>query len=317
MRRALSLLLVVCLSFVLAGTAMAQSVPAREDIHIIVVTHGTAADPFWSVVARGVAEAAADMRVRVDYRAPQTFDMIQMSLLIDAAVAAKPDGLVVSIPDADALEDAIRGAVGAGIPVISINSGSDVYADLGVLTHVGQEEYFAGLGAGERMRAAGVTKGVCINHEVGNVGLDLRCEGFIEGLGGNAQVLGVHGDFNEMRSSVEIFLRRRNTDVVGILALGPLSSEPTLAALQNVGMAGQMQFGTFDLAPTILEALEAGEMSFAIDQQQFLQGYLPVVALTQYARYGLLPAAPIQTGPGFVTPETAGLVMQLSEEGIR
>lgn len=310
----LAALLVVAL---LAGTVVsAQAVPARGDIRIIVVTHGTAADPFWSVVARGVDEAAADMGVRVEYRAPQTFDMVQMGLLIDAAVAARPDGLVVSIPDADALEGPIRRAVAAGIPVVSINSGSDVYADLGILSHVGQEEYLAGLGAGRRMAAAGVTKAVCVNHEVGNVGLDLRCQGFLDGLGGQAQVLGVHGDFSEIRGAVEIFLRRE-ADVQGVLALGPLSSEPTLAALEAVGRVGQMEFGAFDLSPSILEALAEGKMSFAIDQQQFLQGYLPVVMLTQYVRYGLMPAAPVQTGPGFVTPGTAGLVMELTEAGIR
>lgn len=316
MRRIVGLLFVLTVVLALGVVAHGQSIPERGDIRIVVVTHGTAADPFWSVVARGVDEAAADMGVRVDYRAPQTFDMIQMGQLIDAALAARPDGLVVSIPDADALEGPIRRAVAAGIPVVSINSGSDVYAELGLLTHVGQEEYFAGFGAGQQMAAAGVTKAVCINHEVGNVGLDLRCEGFLDGLGGQAQVLGVHGDFNEIRSAVEIFLRRES-DVQGILALGPLSSEPTLAALEAVGKVGQVQFGTFDLAPSILEALAEGKMSFAIDQQQFLQGYLPIVILTQYVRYGLMPAAPVQTGPGFVTPETAEMVMELTEAGIR
>src|SRR5690606_34492543 len=138
---------------------------SRSEIRIIVVTHGTAADPFWSVVARGVDEAARDMGVRVEYRAPEIFDMIQMAQLIDAAVAARPHGLVVSIPDPDALEASIRRAVEAGIPVISINSGSNVSKGFGVLTHVGQEEYLAGFGAGERMRAAGVRSAVCVNHE--------------------------------------------------------------------------------------------------------------------------------------------------------
>jgi len=316
MRKALAALLVTALALALAGAAWAQSIPGRGDIRIIVVTHGTAADPFWSVVARGVDEAARDMGVRVEYRAPETFDMIQMAQLIDAAVAARPHGLVVSIPDPDALEASIRRAVEAGIPVISINSGSDVSKEFGVLTHVGQEEYLAGFGAGERMRAAGVRRAVCVNHEVGNLGLDQRCQGFADGLDGNVEVLGVHGDFAEMRNAIEIYLRR-NTDIDGILALGPLSSEPALAALEALGMVGQVQFGTFDLAPAILEALDAGKMTFAIDQQQYLQGYLPIVLLTQYALYGVMPAAHIQTGPGFVTPENAAMVMSLSEAGLR
>lgn len=315
MRRILSFLLVATLVLGVVASALAQGVN-RGDIRIIVVTHGTAADPFWSVVARGVDEAARDMGVRVEYRAPETFDMIQMSQLIDAAVAARPHGLVVSIPDPDALEASIRGAVAAGIPVISINSGSDVSQEFGALLHVGQEEYLAGYGAGHRMRGAGVRTAVCINHEVGNLALDQRCEGFADGLEGQMEVLGVHGDFTEIRNAVEIWLRR-NPNVEGILTLGPVGADPTLAALESVGMVGQVQFGTFDLSPAILEALDAGQMSFAIDQQQYLQGYLPIVFLTQHALYGVLPAVQVYTGPGFVTPDNAAQVMALSEAGIR
>jgi simple sugar transport system substrate-binding protein len=120
----------------------------RSDLRFVVVTHGQASDPFWSVVQNGVNQAAKDMGVQVEYQAPDTFDMVAMSQLIDAAVASNPDGLVVSIPDADALGDSIKAAVAAGIPVISMNSGSDVAAEFGLLTHVGQTEYEAGLGAG-------------------------------------------------------------------------------------------------------------------------------------------------------------------------
>ncbi len=108
-----------------------------------------------------------------------------MAQLIDAAVASQPDGLVVSIPDAEALGDSIKNAVASGIPVVSMNSGSDVYEELGVLVHVGQTEYEAGLGAGKKMKAAGVTKALCVNQEVGNVALDLRCQGFTDGLEGD------------------------------------------------------------------------------------------------------------------------------------
>ena len=86
------------------------------------------------------------MGVQVEYQAPDTFDMVAMSQLIDAAVASQPDGMAISIPDADALGDSIKAGVDAGIPMISLDSGSDVAAELGMLTHVGQTEYEAGVG---------------------------------------------------------------------------------------------------------------------------------------------------------------------------
>ena len=125
---------------------------------IIVVSHGQANDAFWTVVKNAVDIAGKDMGVNVDYRAPETFDMVAMAQLVEAALQQEPDGLVVSIPDADALSDAIKKAVAAGIPVVSMNSGSAVAGELGVLFHVGQEEYDAGVGAGEKDESPGSEK---------------------------------------------------------------------------------------------------------------------------------------------------------------
>ncbi len=303
--------LVVVLLAGLFGMATAQ--------RIVVVTHGQAADPFWSVVKNGVDLAAKELGVKVEYRAPETFDMVQMGQLIDAAIASKPDGLVVSIPDADALGPHIKAAVEAGIPVISINSGADVFKKFGVMMHVGQEEYIAGKGGGEKMRAMGVKKAVCVNHEVGNVALDQRCQGFKDGLGPGASVdvLSVPTDFTEVRNAILSYLQR-NPDTQGILTLGPVGAEPTLQALEEAGKIGSVTFGTFDLSPAVLKALSEGKMAFAIDQQQFLQGYLPIVFLTNYIRYGLFPANDVVlTGPGFVTPKNAAQVIDLSKKGIR
>ena len=312
MRFLIRILASACMLAALATAAGA----AHDDIRIVVVSHGQASDPFWSVVKNGVDTAQADMGVTVEYLAPDTFDMVRMSQLIEAAVASSPDGLIVSIPDADALGGAIRDAIGSGIPVISMNSGSDVRKGLGVSVHVGQTEYEAGVGGGERMAAAGVTSAICINQEVGNVALDLRCQGFADGLGGDVEVLAVSMDPTEIRNQVVAYLTR-NPDTAGVLTLGPSAAEPVLDALEDEGLIGTIKFGTFDLSPTVLQALDAGKMEFAIDQQQFMQGYLPVVLLTLNHKYGLMPGADVLTGPGFVTPDNAAQVIELSAQGIR
>lgn len=291
---------------------------AQDSARIVVVTHGQASDPFWSVAKNGVDLAAKDYGVTAEYRAPDTFDMVQMGQLIDAAVASRPDGLVVSIPDAAALGDSIRRAVGAGIPVVSMNSGSDVYKDLGVRAHVGQTELEAGIGGGERLKEAGVTNALCVNQEVGNVALDLRCQGFTQGLGQGAkvQVLSVSMDPTATNSAVKAALQQ-DTSINGILTLGPVGADPTLAALEEVGMLGSVKLATFDLSPNVLQAIADGKMEFAIDQQQLLQGYLPVAMLALNKRYGTLPTGVIMTGPGFVTKENAAQVIELSKQGLR
>ncbi len=310
MKTSLAAAAVVAASIGLAGSVAAQ------DLRFVVVTHGQASDPFWSVVKNGIDQAAQDLGVTAEYRAPDTYNMIQMAQLIDAAVASQPDGLVVSIPDAEALGDSIRNAVASGIPVVSMNSGSDVREELGVAVHVGQTEYEAGLGGGKKMKEAGVTKAICINQEVGNVALDLRCEGFSDGLEGPVEVLAVSMDPTEIGNAVKAYLSG-NPDTNGVLALGPAAAEPTLTALQESEMLDKVKFGTFDLSPTVLEAIDQGKMMFAIDQQQYLQGYLPIQFLKLYNLYGLMPAGTVMTGPGFVTQENAAQVIDLSAKGIR
>ena len=300
------------------GSAQATSAP-RKDIKIAVVTHGQASDTFWSVVKNGVENASKDVGVTVTYNSPQTFDMVAMSRLIDAEVAKKPDGLVISIPDANALGNSVKAAVAAGIPVISINSGSDVYKQLGVLLHVGQTEYEAGFGGGEKMAASGVKNALCVNHEVGNASLDLRCKGFLDAItkaGGKGKVLAVNAaDPTDSQQKVTAAL---GEGIDGIMTLGPLGSKAALAALKQGGHLGKVKLGTFDLTPDVLAGIRDGELEFAIDQQQYLQGYLPVVVLAQYKQYGVLPAGGIlPTGPGFVTKENAARVIELSKQGIR
>ncbi len=310
MRTKLATAAVMAAALGLATSAMAQQ------YRFVVVVHGQASDPFWSVVKNGVDEAAKEMNVNVEYRAPTTFDMVQMAQLIDAAVASQPDGLVVSIPDADALGPSIKNAVAAGIPVISMNSGSDVREKLGIAVHVGQTEYEAGLGGGKKMKEAGVTKAICINQEVGNVALDLRCKGFTDGLGGNVKVVAVTMDPTEIQNAVSASLSS-DPSINGVLALGPSAAEPALQALQQSAMLDKVKFGTFDLSPGVLKAIADGKMMFAIDQQQFLQGYLPIVLLKKNAQYGVMPAGTVMTGPGFVTKDNAAKVIELSQKGIR
>ncbi|HVG61620.1 MAG TPA: sugar ABC transporter substrate-binding protein [Hyalangium sp.] len=304
-----------------AGQEGATQAPSaqRKDVKIAVVTHGQASDTFWSVVKNGVENASKDLGVTITYNSPQTFDMVAMSRLIDAEVAKKPDGLVVSIPDPNALGNAIKAAVAAGIPVISINSGSDVYKQLGVLLHVGQTEYEAGFGGGEKMAGAGVKNALCVNHEVGNASLDLRCKGFLDAVtkaGGTGKVLAVNAaDPTDSQQKVTAAL---GEGIDGIMTLGPLGSKAALAALKQGGSVGKVKLGTFDLTPDVLAGIRDGELEFAIDQQQYLQGYLPIVVLAQYKQYGVLPAGGIlPTGPGFVTKENAARVIELSKQGIR
>jgi len=288
----------------LACATLFSPVAAAERLRFVVVTHGAATDRFWAAVKGGAEQAARDAGVEVEYRAPDTFDLEAMASLVTAAAAEKPDGLVVSIPNAEALEAPIRAAEAAEIPVISINSGFDVSARLGARLHIGQSEYEAGRVAGERMRELGGRKALCINHEVGNVALDLRCKGFIDGFGGSVEVLPVEPDASKVGEALAERLAA-DADIDVILALSAsLAGEPAVRAVQ--GLQGRdVRVGSFDVTEPILTAVAERQASFAIDQQPFLQGYLPIQYLALHHRHGVLPVSNVSTGPRLVTPEEA------------
>ena len=288
---------------------------------IVLVTHGQASDPFWAIVKKGGDDAGRQTGIAVSYRAPDTDDLHAMRRLVEQAVADRPDGLVVSLPDAKVLGPAIRQAERAGIPIVTINSGSDEYQKLGVLTHVGQPEYRAGLEAGERMARAGVRHAACVDHEAGNAGLEARCRGFAAGMrahGGSSRVVMVRlQDLAGTRRKLAQLVA--SGDVDGIMTLGPGGAEPALAALQAGGLGKRIKLATFDLSPEVLSAVRAGRMLFAVDQQPYLQGYLPIVLLAEQIKHGIFPAKGelVRTGPHFVTKDTAEQAQELSSQGIR
>jgi simple sugar transport system substrate-binding protein len=286
------------------------------------VTHGQTSDPFWSVVANGVADAGRELGVRVEYQAPSSFDMVRMSQLIDAAVASRPSALAVSIPDPSATARSIKAAIAAGIPALSLNAGDEAWERLGLLGHIGQTEYEAGRAAGERLAVHGAKRVLCVNHEVGNTSLDTRCRGLRDGLskrGAAMLVLGINlADPEDATQRIKNALGR-DAAVDGMLTLGPGGAAPALTALRESGHLGRIAIGTFDLTPEVLAAVRDGRLLFAIDQQPYLQGYLAVVLLTKYLETKAIPGGGqlIRTGPSFVTRETAADVIALAKRGIR
>jgi simple sugar transport system substrate-binding protein len=288
---------------------------------IAVVSHGQASDSFWAIVKKGVFDAGRRNSVAVSYRAPETYDIARMRRLIDEAIKARLDGLVVSLPDVDGLAPAIRRAVDAGIPVVSINSGSDRFRELGILAHVGQPEYRAGVEAGARMARNGVRELLCVNQEAGNAGLDERCRGIAAAMlraGGRSRELAVDlQDPEQSQRRIAQAVTQGDTD--GILTLGPNGAGPALAAVSASGLRSRVKLATFDLSPEVLQEVRSRKLLFAVDQQPYLQGYLPIALLAERARHLVMPARGelIPTGPQFVTPGNAARVLALSRRGFR
>jgi simple sugar transport system substrate-binding protein len=288
----------------------------RRGLTIAVITHG-AGDSFWAVAKKGAEDAGKDMGVTVKYSESNN-DPEKQAQMVEAAVTEKVDGIAVSAPNPDALKGALQRARQAGIPIVTLNSGAEQSASLGAFTHVGQTEEIAGAGAGKQLKQAGVKKLLCVIHEQSNVGLNQRCDGAKKGFGGTVTNLQVKGTDDIQTTLTEIQSKlSSDKSYDGVLALNP---DIAIAARDAVKGAGSdAKVATFDLSGDVVKSIEDGSILFAVDQQQYLQGYLPVVFLTLNKTNANTVGGgrPVLTGPGFVTKDNATTIQKLAEAGTR
>ena len=302
-----------------APSSAVDTVDATQgaDLTFHMITHSDSG-PFWSVVKRGMEAAGEDLGVNVVWLESVNDPGVQVQL-IEQAVAEGSDGIAASLPSPDQLIAPLQAAVAGGIPVITLNSGSNDYQSIGALTHVGQTEFIAGQGAGERFNDLGATKILCGRQEESNVALEERCNGLIDTFSGEvvSEFVGLDADQTEQQNAIATALQA-DPAIDGFMGTGPVIAMSGLNAAADAGREMKGVAG-FDITPEIIDAIEAGDIAFTIDQQQYLQGYLPILLLylnvtNQNTAGGGLP---ILTGPGFVTPENAAAVKALVAAGTR
>lgn len=281
-----------------------------------VITHGDAGT-FWSVVEAAVRDAEALIGCEVNYFGSIN-DAQAQSQEIEAAIAAGSDGIAISLADPAGVEAAARAVTEAGIPLYTINSGLNNYRDLGAVTHIGQDEIVAGWGAGRRFNDAGATKLLCARQEQTNVALEERCDGAAETFNGEvvSEFVGLDQNPDEQENTIAAILQG-NPDIDAVLGVGPNLPLRAVAAGESAGR--DLVIGGFDLSGDLLSAIEAGDVAFTVDQQQYLQGFIPVMLM--YLQAVNLNTAgggePVLTGPGFVDTANAAQVSALVEAGTR
>ncbi len=298
-----------------ADTTAAVNLTQSENVTIAVLTHGDGG-VFWSVFQKGAEKAGKDLGITVKYVGSNNTGTAQ-SDSINQAVSDKVQGIAVSLADPSAVKDAVAAAVAAGIPVVTTNSGSNLYKEFGAFTHIGQDEFTAGAGAGEKFNEAGAKSLLCVKQEQTNTGLDARCDGAKSTFKGKFDIITTSGDASgKQQADVKAALDSR-ADVDAIFGTGPVVAHDASAAAKELGRT--VTVGGVDLSTDILKDIAAGDVAFTIDQQQYLQGYVSVLALYLNAtnKNTLGGGLPINTGPGFVTKDNAEAVAKLVEAGTR
>ena len=296
------------------GQANEGSSGGGKDLTYAVITHSSAGDAFWDRVKSGAERAGKDYGVKVSYSSDP--DPAKQAALIDGAVAQHVNGIVVSMANPDGLEDSVKRAVQAGVPVVAINAGFGQWKAFGAMTYVGQSEALAAAAVGEKLAVAGDKHVLCVIQEAGNIALEERCAG-IKKIIPKTENLQVDGtDDNAVTATITSKLQAdKSIDVVVTLA-----AQVGLDAVSAVGQAGtKTPVATYDLSEDVINEIKSGKIQFAVDQQPFVQGYEGVTALYLKSINGneIGGGQPINSGPAFVTKENADAVLGFAKNGTR
>ncbi|MFI5628656.1 sugar ABC transporter substrate-binding protein [Streptomyces sp. NPDC051664] len=279
------------------------------------VTHSGDGDTFWDIVQRGAEQAAVKDNIKFLYS--HNDEAQQQAQLVQAAIDQKVDGLIVSLAKPDAMKDVVAKATRAGIPVITVNSGSAESKAFGALTHIGQDESIAGEAVGDELNARGRKKALCILHEQGNVGHEQRCAGAKKAFDGQMQNLYVEGtNMPDVQASIEAKLQAdKNIDAV--VTLGAPFADAAVKAKRTAGSKAEID--TFDLNAKVATALQDKTLGFAVDQQPYLQGYeaVDLLWLYRYNRNVLGGGRPVLTGPQIITSKDAAELAEYTNRGTR
>ncbi|MFJ9327555.1 sugar ABC transporter substrate-binding protein [Streptomyces sp. NPDC101230] len=279
------------------------------------VTHSGDGDTFWDIVQKGAEQAA--VKDNINFLYSHNDEANQQAQLVQTAIDKKVDGLIVSLAKPDAMKAVIAKAVKAGIPVVTVNSGSAESREFGALTHIGQDESIAGEAVGDELNERDRKKVLCVLHEQGNVGHEQRCAGAKKSFDGTMQNLYVDGtNMPDVTASIEAKLQS-DKSIDAVVTLGAPFADAAVQAKQTAGSKAEID--TFDLNAKVATGLQTDKLGFAVDQQPYLQGYeaVDLLWLYRYNRNVLGGGLPVLTGPQIITKSDADALADYTKRGTR
>jgi simple sugar transport system substrate-binding protein len=307
------------------ASTMGGGLKEASDVKIIYVGCNAPTTFFWARVTRGAQEAANNLGIQYQYLYPQTSgDVTALNQMVEQAIAAQPDGIAVCGLDPNASRSVVQRAVDAGIAVVltppenSITTSPLRDQALPYIGQVGADEPSGGvLAANSAISRLGAKSMVCTQSQADTT-QGVRCKNLVDtatAQGAQAQIQIVPNDIGQSADIMTNFLRAHsevdtvvttNADVaMGVVEAKNQSSRPDVHLV------------TFDLNDNVLSGVKSGTIDYAIDQQQYWRGYVPVLLLTHYVRYKLAMANNYLTGPNIIDKSNVDAVTTLVAQAIR
>lgn len=290
-----------------ATAAMISTSAMAADIAVI---GGSIEDGFFNLIKKGIDDATLVVEANggsVNYLRTQNYDNFGPDLvqLINTAVSQGVDGIAIPVWVPESQVPALQSAADQGIKIMMYNSGQSVKSDISGLNYFGSDEYVAGVAGGTYLAQNGATKIICHIQVPGAVNLEARCAGVKEGGEANgAEVINLplpaNLDQNVTGTSEAIKAELlKDPSVDAVITLAAWAADAASVAIQQ--SRPDVMLGTFDMSPAVMDRIQAGTQTMAIDQQPYLQGFLATAMLAAHIDFGTeLATDPVLTGPAIV-----------------
>jgi simple sugar transport system substrate-binding protein len=315
-----------------AALGLSGAAAAQEPLDIVFTHHSSASNPFWQAVKRGFDDACEKIEARCEMLFTQTEGSIEQQLAnMQAALARQPDALITSIVDNRAFDDVIQRARDAGVLVIASNTDDTEGAEGNARqAFIGQGLVPAGYSLGKAMverffPEEGPVTAVIGVSAPGQNWSEQRAEGIRNYL----------EEFKAANPDREIEIVRLDTGTDGAVVADRvgayLNANPETTAYFDTGLwhayvarvladrgvePGAVLMGGFDLVSEVLQQMEQGYIQVQVDQQPYMQGFIPVMQAYLHDKVGLAPAD-MDTGQGLVFQEDVDQIKDLAAQGLR
>lgn len=275
------------------------------------VSHGGPGDAYWQPFINGVNDAAKSLNVKIVYVYPQKQgDVNELIKQLNSAIAARPDGIGITIDNEEGFSAPLLDAKKQGIPVIAFDTvpdPSNPKPTIPYICYVGEDSFAAGQEVGRGALAvfklASGDRVVVLNHEAGNVSLTLRSNGIKDVLtpkGITVDELATPGDDPAQSQSIIQNYIAKNPTVKALLTMGPLSYLPGAKVLENGGYVGKIGLVGWDITPEAITMIQSGEMAFTANEQPYYIATTAVYLLYMNVKYHFDPQPIFNTGLGKV-----------------
>lgn len=282
---------------------------------VAMITHGPPGDTFWDLIRKGAETAAKkdniDLMYSAELQGPDQANLVQNA--VDSKVAA----IAVTLARPEAIKPGLQRAISAGIPVVAFNAGINDWKAAGAKAYFGQDEQISGEAAGKRLAADGARNVICVIQDQGNVALESRCAGVKSGFGGAVENLNVNGtDMPSVQATITAKLQQ-DPSVDYVVTLGAPIALTAVQSIENAGSTAKI--ATFDTNAQLVDAIKAGNVQWAVDQQPFLQGYLAIDSLWLYLNNGNVIGGgqATLTGPAFIDQSNIDAISDYAKKGTR